>query len=78
MGGIPSLHPAWYNKFVPIKITSRFATARDTARVLGVSKRRTDQLLEMAEEWLAGRAPVSHGRPMRVTRSKRKASRART
>ena len=59
---------------MPIKVTSRFATVRETVQVLGVSKRRTDQLIEMAEEWLARRAPVNHGRTLRVARSKRKAS----
>jgi hypothetical protein len=29
----------------PIKVTSRFATPYDTARVLGVSKRRTEELI---------------------------------
>ncbi len=41
---------------MPIKVTSRFATVRDTAHVLGVSKRRTNQLIEIVERSLGHRA----------------------
>ena len=65
---------------MPIKITSRFATVRDTARVLGVSKRRTNELIEMVERSL-NRPTSAHrttragnGRSAALVSSKRKAS----
>src|ERR1700678_2031938 len=38
----------------PIKVDSRFATVRDTARILGVSKSRTEELVERVK-WLTDR-----------------------
>lgn len=62
---------------MPIKIDSRFATARDTAKMLGVSAHRTEKLVALVERALRraeeddldGKAAVRY-------RSKRKASRS--
>ncbi len=49
---------------MPIKIATRFATVRDTARALGVSKQRSDKLVELVKETLGDykTATMKHAR----------------
>jgi hypothetical protein len=47
----------------PIKVRSRFATAYDTARVLGVSSSRTRQLIAAAKEYTTRVAHRDEGTP---------------
>jgi hypothetical protein len=57
---------------VAIKVTGRFATAQDVADALGVSKRRTAQLIALADQSL-GRERAGDGRSGTRLRAKRKA-----
>jgi hypothetical protein len=41
---------------VPIKVTSRFATASDTAKALGVSEKRTKELRALVDEYFSHHA----------------------
>lgn len=86
-GGIPRIDPWWdfaacrlFNNLYlahAISVDSRFATAHDTARILGVSKSRTEALIKIARRYterILQRQTAEAGQPVDNRPTKQKSA----